>query len=65
MSPLVELPEDSLEDGEKISSSADTGQADMESPEEELVVELGEERLELNTLLTLCNKTSERCEVSR
>ena len=60
MSPLVELPEDSLEDGEKISSSADTGQADMESPEEELVVELGEERLELNTLLTLCNKTSER-----
>ena len=56
MSPLVELPEDSLEDGEKISSSADTGQADMESPEEELVVELGEERLELKTLLTLCNK---------
>ena len=50
MSPLVELvdpPEDSLEEGEKISSSAETGQADMESPEEELVVELGEERLSM------------------
>ena len=36
---------------EKISSSAETGQADIESPEEELVVELGEERL--NMLLAL------------
>ena len=57
MSPLVELPEDSLEDGEKISSSAVAGQADMERPEEELVVELGEERLELTRLLALCKTT--------
>ena len=53
----MEPPEDSLEEGEKISSSAVTGQADMESPEEELVVELGEERLELTRLLALCKTT--------
>ena len=53
----MEPPEDSLDDGEKISSSAETGQADIESPEEELVVELGEERLELTRLLALCKAT--------
>ena len=53
----MEPPEDSLEDGEKISSSAVAGQADMERPEEELVVEPGEERLELMRLLALCKTT--------
>ena len=53
----MEPPEDSLDDGEKISSSAVAGQADMERPEEELVVELGEERLELTRLLALCKTT--------
>ena len=53
----MEPPEDSLEDGEKISSSAVTGQADIENPEEELVVELGEERLEVMRLLALCKAT--------
>ena len=53
----MEPPEDSLEDGEKISRSAVAGQADIERPEEELVVELGEERLELRRVLALCKTT--------
>ena len=38
-------------------SSQETGPADMERPEAELVVELGEERLELMRLLALCKTT--------